>query len=191
VAPDQFNVLDRSLYVPKGSWALPTGVLAASMPRGSRFTNAAYLVSGQQSLAMLHLDAGTLVTNVAFYSGSTAAVTPTNQWFSLYDVSRNLLAVTADGTTGAWAANTRKSLALATPYQVTASGLYYVGIMVAAATVPNMLGIDQSNGIAATQVPKLYGRDTTNTGLTTPATAPNPAGDPNTGLAAIAYIEIT
>lgn len=149
----------------------PTVVLGESMPRTGHIANVAPLTSGNQTFVLVWLEAGTLVTNVAFMSATTAATTPTNQWFSLYDASRNKIAVTADDTTTAWAANTLKTLALSSAYPVTASAYFYLGIMVAAATVPTLFGAATRSPLSGL-APVLAGVDTTNTGLTTPATAP-------------------
>jgi hypothetical protein len=94
------------------------------------------------------LQAGDLVTNITFKSGATAADTPTNWWFALYDTSATPAKVgqTADQTTTAWAANTVKTLALTTPYRVTTTGVHYVGIMVKATDLPSLVG--KSVGIA-------------------------------------------
>lgn len=93
------------------------------------------------------LFAGDLITNIAFRSGGTAAGTPTNWWFALYDTSTTpaLIAQTADQTTTAWGTNTTMTLALATPaagfavpFKVQKSGLYWAAIMVKATTVPSL-----------------------------------------------------
>lgn len=151
------------------------GVLAETLPRASHIASQSVLVSGRQSFVRLWLEAGMLVSNITFVSGTTAAVTPTAQWFSLYDDALAKLAVTADDTTTAWAGGpTRKTLAVASPYTITASGFYRLGIMVAAATVPTLLGA-ASSSVVIGLAPFILGADTTNTGLTTPSTAPNPA----------------
>ena len=93
------------------------------------------------SVAIL-LYAGDVVTNLTFKSGGTAAGTPTNWWFALYDTNPTpvLLGQTADQTTTAWAADTAKTLALATPYTVPTTGIYYAGVMVKATTPPTLIG---------------------------------------------------
>jgi hypothetical protein len=90
----------------------------------------------------LMLAAGDLVTNLTFVSGATAAGTPTNWWFALYDTSATpaLIAQTADQTTGAWAANTAKTVALSSAYTVPRTGAYWAAVMVKATTVPSLLG---------------------------------------------------
>jgi len=85
---------------------------------------------------------GEVVTNLSFCSGATAAGTPTNWWFALYSSAATpaLLAQSADQTTGAWAANTIKTLALSAAQTITVTGVYWAAIMVKATTVPSLLG---------------------------------------------------
>lgn len=100
------------------------------------------LATGVMTSVPIYLFAGDVITNVSFRSGATAAGTPTNWWFSLYNNASTpaLLAQTADQTTGAWAANTTKTLALSAAKTITESGVYWVGINVTATTVPTLLG---------------------------------------------------
>lgn len=90
----------------------------------------------------IFLAAGDVITNLSFQSGATAAGTPTNWWFALYDNSATpaLLAQTADQTTGAWAANTVKTLALSSPVTIKNTGVYWAAVMVKATTVPTLVG---------------------------------------------------
>jgi hypothetical protein len=90
----------------------------------------------------IYLQAGDTITNVSFRSGATAANTPTNWWFALYSNAATpaLLAQTADQTNTAWAANTTKTVALASAQTIRTSGIYWVGIMVKATAVPTLLG---------------------------------------------------
>lgn len=90
----------------------------------------------------LYLQAGDTVTSLTFISGATAAGTPTNYFFALYGPGATpaLLAQTADQTTTAWAADTAKTLALATPQKIAVSGVYFAAIMVKATTVPSLIG---------------------------------------------------
>ena len=100
------------------------------------------LATGVMTSVPIYLVAGDLVTNLSFVSGATAAGTPTNYWFALYsmDATPTLLAQTADQTSTAWAANTVKTLALATAYRVPKTGIYHAAIMVTATTPPSLLG---------------------------------------------------
>lgn len=158
-----------------------TATVAETVPRNASQTgNHSPLVSGRQTFQAIWLNAGDLVSNIAFTTWTTAAGTPTNQWFSLYSLALAKLGVTVDDTTVAWAGFSRKTLAMSTPYLVTASGLYYVGIMVAAGTPPSLAGA-ASPGVQQTDPPILIGSDATNVGLTTPATAPATAATPTGG----------
>lgn len=155
-----------------------SGALAETIPRAvATWANQnAALVSGTLRLQAIELRAGMTVTNVGFVAGTTAAVAPTNWWFGLFDSARAILKLTADQTSTAWAANEAKVVALSSAHQIPATGLYYLGIMVAAGTVPSLCvsasGITSATGLA----PILTG-NTTNTGLTTPASlGAGPAG---------------
>jgi hypothetical protein len=90
----------------------------------------------------IFLGAGETVTNLTFRSGATALATGTAHWFALYspDSTPALIAQSADQGSAAWAANTTKTLALSTPQTVTRSGFYWAAVMVAASTVPTLVG---------------------------------------------------
>lgn len=100
------------------------------------------LVTQVMTSVPLHLVAGDVITNLTFHSGQTAAGTPTNYWFALYDTAATpaLIAQTADQLTAAWAAFTPKTLALSTAYTVTKTGVYWAAIHVKATAVPSLLG---------------------------------------------------
>lgn len=157
-------------------WSLPSAYFASNIDRAnaSVSTGLAALASGRLSLVAVPLRAGQVVSTLAFMSGATAAATPTNQWFALFDSSRNLLRQTPDATTAAWAANTVKALTLTSTYTVLTSGLYYAGIMVAAATVPSLTGVS-SNAVVTALAPSLGGPSTTSLTSTAPATAAAPS----------------
>lgn len=147
-----------------------TGASAATMERSRPSANLS-LVSGQMQVTAIPLVKGQVITTITFVTGTTAAGTPTNQWFALYDPSRALVGITADDTTTGWATNSEKTLTLSTPYTVANDGVYYVALMIAATTTPTIAGYAGLTSILGT-APVLSGRDTTNVGLTTPATAP-------------------
>lgn len=67
---------------------------------------------------------------------------PTAWLFSLFapGVGGALLGATADQTNTAWAASTVKTLALTTPYVVPTTGIYYVGLHMAAGTCVSLAG---------------------------------------------------
>jgi hypothetical protein len=137
--------------------------------------NTAVLSSGRLSLQAIWLPAGTVISSISFWSATTAGATLTNQLFGLYDINLNLLRSSANDTSTAWAANSRKTLSLTSAFTTTYSGLYYLGIMVAATTVPTLKGnTAKTGGQLGAGAPSMGG--TSNTGLTTslPATATAP-----------------
>jgi len=137
--------------------------------------NTAVLSSGRLSLQSIWLPAGTVVTSISFWSATTALATGTNQLFGLLDFSYNLLRSSVNDGATAWAANSRKTLALTTTFTTTYTGLHYLGIMVTATTVPTLKGnTAKTGGQLNAGAPSMGG--TSNTGLTTslPATANAP-----------------
>jgi hypothetical protein len=113
-----------------------------NIPRWSVSADLAALTTQIMTATPLFLRKGDIVTNLSFMSGATAAGTPTNWWFALYNTAATpaLLAQTADQLTAAWAANTVKTLALSAPYTAAADGIYWPSIMVKATTVPTLAG---------------------------------------------------
>lgn len=137
--------------------------------------NTAVLLSGRLSLQAIYIPAGITLSSVSFYSATTALATGTNQLFGLFDNNRNLLRSSNNDTSTAWAANSLKTLSLTSTFTTTYSGLYYLGIMVTATTVPTLKGnTAKTGGQLQGQAPSMGG--TSNTGLTTalPATANAP-----------------
>lgn len=160
------------------------GTLAETMLRQTcpEVNTVAPTASGTLFMQAIYLAAGQLVSNITISSATTAAGTPTNYFFALYDANRALRAVSANQTTTAWAANTIKTLAMVTPYRVPNSSLYYVGLMVAATTVPTTKGgTAKTGGQLAAAAPALHGISTT--GLTT--AMPDPAAAITAGLVSI------
>jgi hypothetical protein len=134
--------------------------------------NTAVLSSGRLSLQSIWLPAGTVISSISFWSATTALATGTNQLFGLYDVNLNLLRSSTNDTSTAWAANSKKTLSLTSTFTTTYSGLHYVGVMVAATTVPTLKGnTAKTGGQLGAALPSMGGTSTT--GLTTalPATA--------------------
>jgi hypothetical protein len=123
------------------------------------------------------------ISSITFWSGSTAAVTPTNQWFALVRQSdRAVLRATTDDTTAAWAANTAKTLSLSSAYTPGSDTLAYVGVMVAATTPPTFCGKGLALQALAHLTPSLSTLSTS--GLTTPSADGTTlaAGSGNTSL---------
>ena len=168
------NTLAEYTYQPPASANLGiTGTIAESMPRElCPEVNTTAPASGTLGMQAIYLTAGQLISNITMASATTAAGTPTNYFFALYDGNRNLLAQSANQTTTAWPANTVKTLAMTTPYRVQTSGLYYIGYFMTATTVATLKGgTARTGGQLANTAPIIYG--TSSTGLTT--ALPNPA----------------
>jgi len=93
--------------------------------------------------------AGDSVSKIMMRSGATAAGTPTNWWFALYDPSGAFVAQTADQLTAAWAASATKDLSLvanptstvATTFTLSSTGVYFAAVMVKATTPPSLVGV--------------------------------------------------
>lgn len=125
----------------------PSTFYRANQPRVGLYdsvsdANSLALATGVMTSVPIFLAAGDVITNISFVSGNTAAGTPTNWWFALYDTSATpaLISQTADQTSGAWAAFTTQTKALTAPYTVSKTGVYWVTINVTATTVPTLLG---------------------------------------------------
>jgi hypothetical protein len=160
----------------------PLPALEAALRPAGRFETTSRLRCGTSStptsgtlyLVPIWLPRGAVISNLTFVSGGTAAVTPTNWWFSLHDSSRKALARTADQTTAAWAANTVMTKAIAqttagsaSSYTTTYTGLHYLGVMVKATTQPSLVGEGSVADVVASVAPGFGGTDT---GLSTPPT---------------------
>lgn len=147
------------------------GTIAETIPRSLCLeTSLSALTSGTLYLCAIHLRAGQRVNAISVASGTTAAASPLNQWFALYDQNRGLLRQTVNDTTNAWAGSTIKTLALTSQYTVTYTGLHYVGIMVEATTVPTLRGLAKGTVVSALP-PTLHGNSTAGLTTTAPATA--------------------
>lgn len=161
-----------------------TGSLAETMNRTlCPEVNTTLGTTGQVRCQGIWLPAGITVSNISFYSATTAAGTPTHYVFALYNESRNLLASTADQTSTAWAANTIKTLAVGTPYAVPTTGFYYLMISVVATTVPTLKGGTAKTGAQlAGQAPILCGLSSTTYAT---GTAPASLGAITVGTASV------
>lgn len=152
---------------------MPSGALAENMSRMQiTGTNVSPLSTGRMTLVGgIVVPGGATVSTITFYSGTQALVTGSNQWFALYDTARAKLAVTADDTSTAWAANTYKTLTLSATYTPSVDTAVYVGICVVASTVPSLrCNTDMGFTGITNQAPILAG--TSDSGLTNPASAP-------------------
>lgn len=127
--------------------------------------------TGKLCVVKATLEAGELVTALSFVAGSTAGATMTSWWVALYNIRGQLLAQSADQVAAAIAANSIKTLNLATAQRVRESGDYYFGICIAAATVPTVLGTPIAPAIAAGESTVAFETTTTYTAAA-PTTLP-------------------
>jgi hypothetical protein len=147
----------------------PSAALFETFPRENADANLSVLATGTLVLQAVFLPYNAVVSSITCVSGATAAGTPTNQWFALYDQNLNKLAVTADDTATAWATDSAKTLSISGGFTTTYAGLHYLGLMVKATTVPTLAG--QATRASITGLaPKTCGPSTG--GLTNPASAP-------------------
>jgi hypothetical protein len=115
------------------------GALAETIPAYAA-TTAVTLTTADLYLFGVHLGAGESVGHVGFVTTTTAGATMTHWWACLVDQNYTVQAVSADQTSGAIAASTWFSLAMGTAYTTTYSGIYYLGLMIAASTIPTLCG---------------------------------------------------
>lgn len=118
----------------------PTGALAETLPRYSVTTQSSGMTSGTLYVRAIALTAGTRVSNIVFVSGNTGITGLSHGWYVLMDASRNVVAVTADQTSGTWlsATGTAYTLAVTAAYTIPQTGLYYAGIMANGGNTPNI-----------------------------------------------------
>jgi len=160
----------------------PSGFLAESINRSicTETNNAVPTLTGTLFMQAIWLTAGQTVSNISWHSATTAASVPTHWMFGLYSAARALLATSTDQLTTAWAATTMKTLAMTVPYLVPTTGIYYIGMFMAATTIITSKGMTaKTGGQLAAAAPILHGA-TSDTGLTT--TLPANAGAITGGL---------
>lgn len=166
---------------PREGNILPASAIAQAFERSTALTNVNILSTGRITVVSMWLPKGVTISTITFVSMTTALVTGTNQWFALFNGStRAKLAVTADDTSTAWAANTTKTLTISGGFVTTYAGHYYIGIMVKATTVPTLSCFSSANiNLTEGILPKLSG--SCDTGLTNPASCPDPVSNLPTG----------
>ena len=143
-------------YLYQGS---PAGTYAQNMHRREVSSNSVIIgATGIMTSVAIALQAGDIVTSITFRSGDTAASVPLNWGFALYSNASTpaKLAQTADQTTTAWAANTTKTIALATAQLITVAGIYYASLWMKATTQITCAGmilphLDLSTGLLTTE----------------------------------------
>jgi hypothetical protein len=119
---------------------LPTGAIVQTFDR-KLAVSAAALTSGTAVAAAVELASGVVVSSATILNGGTALATGTHQWAALCDATGKVLAVSADGTSGAWGALVTKTFTFGSAYTTTAAGVYYLVVCVVATTMPTPVGI--------------------------------------------------
>ena len=162
----------------------PAGTTGASMPRALIDTVTTADATGVLQMVAISLPANTVVNNINWQIGTTGSGGPTHQWGALYDSTRHLLAISADGTSTAITASAPlvflavanvSSVGAATSFTTTYTGLYYLGLMVSSSSAQPTLATRTSVALAATTVPPILAGTSTGS-LTTPSTFPTTAG---------------
>lgn len=168
----------------------PAGTLRDNGIRRYSGADLAALTTQVMTDVALYLEKGDVVKYLTFLSGATAAGTPTNWWFALYNpVGDTLLGQTADQLTTAWAANTAMKVSLATTYVVPTTGVYRAAIMVKASTVPTLAGVTvRAAASAAVVTGQAVLAQTSGASLTT--TAPATIATP-TAVGTVPYVAAT
>jgi hypothetical protein len=178
----------------KADW--PTNAISVTSERDGRgWQQSAALTSGTLYVikAKFPLPAGVPVTEIHFVSGGTALVGGTNQWACLLDSSFNVLAVSDDALATAWGVDTDKAFTIAGSGYVPASDITpYIGLLIAAGTVPNLMGVSHGRAAVHRLPPaRIYLGSGASAGLTTPASLPNPVTGLgiNSNIEAFAYVK--
>ena len=148
--------------------------------------------SGTVELALVQFRAGHTVNTISLVTAATAGVSITRQWAGIASYVAGsagvCLATSADGTSGALAADTVITFTLTAPYVIPTSGAYYVYYCIAGSTVPTIaagvtLGAHGRGNVA----PFLYGPG--DTGKTTPyAVAAAVAAPTATAVGTLLYL---
>lgn len=176
MAINQQGPLINEQWLRQGS---PTGSFVETLPRLNAGTDNAIAATGVEHCTAVVLQAGDVVTNITFLTGGTAADTPTHQYVCLRTGAGVLIAQSADKTSTARAANTAYTIALSTPYTVTAAAVFYVGIAFTATACPTLRGATLGNAAVGDNVGTLGFKVWAQThgsavGATAPATIATP-----------------
>lgn len=160
----------------------PTAALRETYPRLNASNGALnVLTSGTLCMQSIPLLGGDVVTNISTVSANTRS--GNHFWYALFTPARVRVGITANQTTTTWAAGSLITLALTSAYTVPADGLYYIGILDSGATPQQFRGFSPHANLT-NLAPVLFG-NTTDTGLTDPASAPATAGAITGATAAI------
>jgi hypothetical protein len=113
--------------------------IAETLPAASA-TTALTMSTGVLSIAAIRLVAGQTVQGCGFVTSTQAGATMTHWWVTLLDSQYICRAASADQTSGAIAASTWQSIPFAANYTAPLTGIYFLGVMVTASTIPTICG---------------------------------------------------
>lgn len=179
MTPNAWEVVtpETSLWNPYKEWSKVPNCICENMS-ADRLTSITITPADGVLFETGHLTipAGATVSNISFFL-ATIAVAQLNQWFALIDaVTGALLGITADQTTTITPANTILTLPLTTPYRAANDQRVYACIAQHATTSVALLhGTSSNYGLGLALSPPSQGTDNVHTGLTNPASCPNPA----------------
>lgn len=144
------------------------GALDETIPRELAVGAYTAVLGTLHLFGQVELLAGVPVTNLATRTSTTLVTTPSHQWMTLVRVSdRAVLAKTEDRLAEAWAANTKKSFAVAGgPYTPSEDTLAYLGLVTTGATAGTIRCSATGDSGLYAEPPIKAG--TSNTGLTVP-----------------------
>jgi hypothetical protein len=155
------------IWAPSGSAVaenIPGGRLQALSSQGGSASGTLYLAGG------MVLEAGDAIAALNFFGNASLVVTPTNQWACVVDQNLNVLAKSADNTTGtAWTVTTfsKQTFTFANPFIAPATmGIYCGLVVVATSGFTGAAGVSYGGQTISNEPPVLAGISTT--GLTTP-----------------------
>jgi hypothetical protein len=151
---------------PYDMWIPDSGV-AQSYPLAiGNASGLSALTSGTVYCSGITLPAGVPINWVEWFSSSTAANTPTNQWAVLMDLSGRVVAVSSNLTTTAWAGNTRQRFTFTSQFTPAGAMPVWAGLCVTATAVPTLAGINTNQFGSQNYAPRQVGASSA--GQTTP-----------------------
>jgi len=148
----------------------PTGGLSPSTPKVETMPRAAARSNLTLTAGTIHVVSvvipATTITNVSMLGG-VGATLPTNWWFEIVQISdRQILAVTGDQTTQAFAAGDWKTIAFTTPLTLGVATPCWIAFMMAGTTVVSPVGSTLASTNIGGLAPVYAG--TSSTGQTSP-----------------------
>jgi hypothetical protein len=146
----------------------PTGFWGESYDRRIGGANSALGTTGVLGVCLVPFEQGDVISTITFWSATTAASVPLNQWAGVFGADRTIKMLSADKTTEAWPASTAKTFTLTTPYEIPSAGGYYIGLCQVATTLATLCCQGAGAGVSMHTTPPIMA-GLSNTGLTTPA----------------------